>query len=305
MYRAKRAGGNQWLSMSAEIGALASDDNEMERSLRRALRQGTLELRFQPLYEIAGAFHSLEALVRLPGAEHDFIPPHRFIPIAEERGLIVPLGDWVLNEVCRQSARWQREGLPPVRIALNISPLQITRPDFAARVAEVLASHNVSPHLIVMEITETAMMRNLAEASRQMSLLAASGVLFSVDDFGTGYSSLGQLDTLPVQCLKIDRTFIERICLSDGTFSIVDAMVSMAHSLRLEVVAEGVENSDQWECLRRLHCDIVQGYLFSQPLTNEETAALMRAQSEPRDRLARSAATSAAPHATPVMPSLR
>ena len=266
MYRAKRAGGNQFLCMSPEISLLNSEANLMERFVRQSLKTSAFELHYQPLYKITGELHSLEALVRLRHPEQGLISPQRFIGIAEERGLIVPLGNWVLNEICAQSAAWQRAGLPQARIDINISALQITRPDFAINVLEVLAAHNIDPHLIGMEITETAMMRNLAEASRQIEILAAIGIAFSIDDFGTGYSSLGQLDKLPVQTLKIDRTFVDRICLSDGTYSIVDAIISMAHSLRLNVVAEGVESHEQWASLRHLGCDIIQGYLFSTPL---------------------------------------
>jgi diguanylate cyclase (GGDEF)-like protein len=275
MYRAKRAGGNQYLCMSSEIGRLASEANEMELLVRQSLRDGGFELHYQPLYTIGGEVHSLEALVRLRHPEYGLIAPTRFITIAEDRGLIVPLGNWVLDEVCAQSARWQKQGLPPVRIDVNISPLQITRPDFASHVLRALATHDIDPHLLGMEITETAVMRNLAEASRQIDLLAKIGIAFSIDDFGTGYSSLGQLDKLSVQSLKIDRTFVDRICNSGGTYSIVNAIVSVAHSLDLSVVAEGVESQEQWACLRHLGCDIVQGYLFSQPVPAEEVGPIL------------------------------
>jgi EAL domain-containing protein (putative c-di-GMP-specific phosphodiesterase class I) len=178
--------------------------------------------------------------------------------------------------VCRQTARWQEQRLSPVRIGINISPLQITRPDFASEVIRVLTAHRIDPTLLGMEITETAMMRNLQEASRQISILADLGIAFSIDDFGTGYSSLGQLDKLPVQTLKIDRTFVERICRPEGTYSIVDAIIAMAHSLHLEVVAEGVETEDQWICLRDLNCDTVQGFLFSRPVPAADVPALLR-----------------------------
>ena len=276
MYRAKRAGGNQFLSMSAEISQSASEANEIELHVRRALKEGGLEVHYQPLYTLDGSLHSLEALVRLHHPVYGMVSPTRFVAIAEERGLIVPLSNWVLNEVCRQSCLWQQAGLPPIRIALNISPLEITRPDFAANVSDTLTAHNVDPHLIGMEITETAMMRNLTEASRQINLLAGSGIAFSIDDFGTGYSSLGHLDNLPVQTLTIDRSFIERIGHSGGTFSIVDAIISMAHSLQLSVVAEGVETEAQWSCLRDLNCDAVQGYLFSRPCPAAEISILLQ-----------------------------
>jgi EAL domain-containing protein (putative c-di-GMP-specific phosphodiesterase class I) len=274
MYRAKRAGGNQYLCMSPEISQLTSEANEMERSIRRALKSEGLEVHYQPLYRITGELHSLEALIRFRHPKLGYISPSRFVPVAEESGLIVPLGAWVLNEVCRQSAEWQREGLAPVPIALNISPLQITRPDFASQVMDVLAIHGLDPQLLGMEITETAMMRNIGEAARQIKTLADLGVAFSVDDFGTGYSSLGQLDTLSVQSLKIDRTFIDRICRPDGTYTIVNAIISMAHSLQLEVVAEGVETHEQWACLRGLNCDTVQGFLFSKAIPAHEVPAL-------------------------------
>jgi diguanylate cyclase (GGDEF)-like protein/PAS domain S-box-containing protein len=275
MYRAKRAGGNQYLCMSPEISQLTSEATEMERSLRRALRANELEVHYQPLYTIDGELHSLEALLRFRHPVMGYVSPAKFVPIAEESGLIVPLGDWVLNEVCRQTAQWQREALAPVRVALNISPLQITRPDFANRVIEVLSLHGVDPNLIGMEITETAMMRNIGEAGRQIKQLADLGVAFSVDDFGTGYSSLGQLDSLDVHSLKIDRTFVDRICRPEGTYTIVNAIISMAHSLRLEVVAEGVETVEQWACLRDLGCDTVQGFLFSKAIPAAAVPALL------------------------------
>jgi diguanylate cyclase (GGDEF)-like protein/PAS domain S-box-containing protein len=276
MYRAKRAGGNQYLTMSPEILVITSEANEMEHDLRRALKGDGLELHYQPLFGIDGQLHSLEALVRFRHANKGLILPARFVNIAEESGLILPLGEWVLNEVCRQSAAWQAEGLPPIRIALNISPLQVTRPDFASQVLQLIDGHQISPSSLCMEITETAMMRNVTEAGRQIETLAHAGIVFSVDDFGTGYSSLGQLDTLPVQSLKIDRTFVERLCRPNGTGSIVDAIISMAHSLGLEVVAEGVETEEQWEYLRELKCDTVQGYLFSKPLPAAEVAAMLK-----------------------------
>ena len=276
MYRAKRAGGNQYLCMSPEISQINSEVNQMEHDLRLALKGDGLEMQYQPLYTIDGKLHSLEALVRFRHPLKGMILPGRFVTIAEESGLIVPLGSWVLNEVCRQSAVWQAQDLPTVRIAINVSPLHVTRPDFAGQILRCLAEHNVSPNVLGMEITETAMMRNINEASRQIKTLADAGIVFSIDDFGTGYSSLGQLDKLSVQTLKIDRTFVERLCRTSGTSSIVDAIISMAHSLGLEVVAEGVENQEQWRRLRDLNCDIVQGYLFSEPLAADQVATLLQ-----------------------------
>ena len=276
MYRAKHAGGNQYLCMSQEISTLATEATELEQHIRHALKDGGLELFYQPIYDIHGHLHSLEALARLRHPQHGYVLPDRFIPIAEESGLIVPMGTWVLNEVCRQAAEWQNEGLPPIQIALNVSPLQLTRFDFASHVIDTLNHHQISPHLLGMEVTETMVMRNIADATRQIATLAGLGIEFSVDDFGTGYSSLAHLHKLPVQALKIDRSFIEKICDPQGTYSIVQAIIFLAHSLRMKVVAEGVEREDQLDILRRLDCDLIQGFFFSRPLSAADAAFLLR-----------------------------
>ena len=177
----------------------------------------------------------------------------------------MPIGNWVLEEVCRQSAEWQRQGLPPIRIALNVSPLQFMRSDFSIQVRAVLAAFQMDPSLIEIEMTETTVMRKLDEIARQMLDLSELGVQFSVDDFGTGYSSLRHLHQLPIKTLKIDRSFIERICDPNGTYAIVQAILSLAHSLDMQVVAEGVEREDQVEILRELKCDIIQGFLWGRP----------------------------------------
>ena len=190
---------------------------------------------------IDGDLYGLEALLRLHDSVEGMIPPNRFVPIAEESGLIVPIGNWILEEVCRQSTEWQRQGLPPIRIALNVSPLQFMRSDFSVQVRAVLAAFQMDPDLIEIEMTETTVMRKLDEIARQMLDLSEMGVHFSVDDFGTGYSSLRHLHQLPIKTLKIDRSFIERICDPNGTYAIVQAILSLAHSLEMQVVAEGVE----------------------------------------------------------------
>jgi diguanylate cyclase (GGDEF)-like protein/PAS domain S-box-containing protein len=285
MYRAKNAGGNRFLCMSQEISVQATEATELERHIRLALKEDGLELHYQPIYDIRGELQSLEALARLRHPVHGIVPPSRFIPVAEESGLIIPIGNWVLNEVCRQSVAWQREGLPAIQIALNVSPLQLTRFDFASHVVEVLARHDLCPSLLGLEVTETMVMRNIADASRQITTLAEMGIDFSVDDFGTGYSSLAHLHELPVQTLKIDRSFIERICAVNGTYSIVQAIIFLAHSLKMKVVAEGVECQEQLDALRRLDCDQIQGYLFSPALTADGAAALMRRSRGPAQQV--------------------
>ncbi|MDQ1692505.1 MAG: hypothetical protein QOH85_40, partial [Acidobacteriaceae bacterium] len=207
----------------------------------------------------------LEALVRLRHPVLGMIYPDRFIPIAEESGLIVALGNWVMDECCRQSREWQDMGFHPVRIAFNVSPMQLTRFDFSSYVIERLRHHKLPPSALEMEVTESTVMRNIGQVARQIDLLARAGIHFSIDDFGTGYSSLAHLHQLPVQTLKIDRSFVERLNEPNGTYAIVQAIVFLAHSLGLIVVAEGVEREDQLNRLWQLDCDRVQGYLFSRP----------------------------------------
>ena len=265
MYRAKHSGGNQYVFVSNEISASASEANEIEVSLRHALREDGFEMYYQPQFTMDGSLCGLEALLRLHHPVEGMIPPRRFIPVAEESGLIVPIGNWVLEEVCGQITEWQRQGLPPVRVALNVSPLQFMRADFSVQVRAVLAAFQIDPDLIELELTETTVMRKLDEIARQMLDLSSIGVHFSVDDFGTGYSSLRHLHQLPIQTLKIDRSFIERIGDPNGTYAIVQAILSLAHSLQMQVVAEGVERSDQVEILRGLRCDVIQGFLWGRP----------------------------------------
>jgi diguanylate cyclase (GGDEF)-like protein/PAS domain S-box-containing protein len=277
MYRAKNSGGNQYVFVSNEISASASEMNEIEAHMRSALKDGGFEIHYQPQYSASGMLCGFEALLRLHHPEMGMISPDRFIPIAEESGLIVRVGNWVLEEVCRQSAEWTSRGLPMVRIALNISPLQLMRADFSTQVRDVLAAHGVPPSMLEIEITETTVMRNLDDVAKQMLDLASVGVHFSVDDFGTGYSSLRHLHQLPISTLKIDQSFIERICEADETREIVQAILSLAHSLGMQVVAEGVEREEQAAVLREMHCDQFQGYLWGRPQPADRIPELMLA----------------------------
>jgi diguanylate cyclase (GGDEF)-like protein/PAS domain S-box-containing protein len=276
MYRVKRSGGNHFVLVSQEISRSTTEANELEMFMRRALKEGGFEMYYQPEYAADGRLWGLEALLRLHHPRYGMVSPDRFIPIAEESGLIVPVGYWVVREVCRQSEEWRRRELTVPRIAINVSPLQFMRVDFAMQVREVLAELGASPHQLQIEVTETAVMRNMEDVARQMRDLAAMGVHFAVDDFGTGYSSLQHLHQLPIQTLKIDRSFVERVCEPDGTSALVQAILSLAHSLGLQVVAEGVEREEQAEALARMNCDILQGYLFARPQRADAIPALMR-----------------------------
>lgn len=275
MYRVKRSGGNHYVLVSQEMSRSTSESTELERFMRRALKEGGFEMYYQPQYGLNGQFRGLEALLRLHHPKFGMVSPERFIPIAEESGLIVPLGNWVLREVCRQSEEWKSRGLAATRIAINVSPLQFMRMDFSRQVRQLLAELGVAPGNLEFEMTETTVMRNLEDVARQMRDLSDLGVRFSIDDFGTGYSSLQHLHQLPIQTLKIDRSFVERLCEPDGTSALVQAILSLAHSLDLQVVAEGVEREEQAEALIRMNCDMMQGYWFAGPQPAESIPALI------------------------------
>ena len=280
MYRAKNAGGAQFVRVSNEISASAIQANDVEMSLRRALKAFDFEVHYQPQMTIDGQLSSLEAVVRSRHPVLATMSPEKYIPIAEESGLIIPLGNWVLEEVCRQSRSWINQGLPPIRIAVNVSPRQLTRFDFARFVMEKLEQFRLSPKLLELEVTESTVMPDKGDAPHQIAMLARLGLQFSIDDFGTGYSSLGRLHELPVEQLKIDRSFIERIAEPRGTYPIVQAMITLAHNLGMKVVAEGVETSEQLRSLQALGCDRLQGYLFSPPLPARQATEFLAKRAE-------------------------
>ena len=267
MYQAKRAGGSQWFRVSDEISSAANEANEIELGLRRALKTGEFEVHYQPQMTMDGQLHSFEALFRATATSLQRIPTDRMIAIAEESGLIVPLGNWVLEEVCRQARAWTDAGLTPVQVAVNVSPLQLTRFDFSRQVTKTLERYHLSARMLEFEVTESTMMPDRGgDAPHQIATLARMGIRFSVDDFGTGYSSLGRLHQLPVESLKIDCSFTRRIAEFNGTYPTVEAIIALAHTFGMKVVAEGVENEEQLRLLKGLGCDRVQGFLFSRPL---------------------------------------
>jgi EAL domain-containing protein (putative c-di-GMP-specific phosphodiesterase class I) len=263
MYRAKQAGGDQYLLVSSQLSASAIEVNELERFMRSALTDGGLEIHYQPQYSMAGNLCGLEAVPRLNHPQLGTIAADRFLPIAEECGLIVPLGNWMLDEVCRQSLDWQSQRLAPPRISFCVSPLQFLHSDFSGRVFATVSQRGLDPRLVELIVTESTVMRNRPEVAYQMRSLAALGVHFSVADFGTSYSCLSHLHQLPVSSLKIDCSFVERVSDPNGTYTIVQAIIALAHGLGLKVVAEGVERADQMECLRTLGCDFLQGHLLA------------------------------------------
>jgi diguanylate cyclase (GGDEF)-like protein/PAS domain S-box-containing protein len=268
--RARQSGGHR-IALFSKQGA---ERTELDVYMREMMKQNRFLLHYQPEYSPDGEVRALEALLRLPGKDGGFLSPDRFIPIAEETGLIEPLGLWVIKEAARQSREWRdRYGASP-RIAVNVSPLQLRSRNFAAEALAVLQACAVDPWTIEFEITERAVLE-FDEVAKPMRELAKAGITFAVDDFGTGYSSLQHLHRLPISILKIDRSFVQRMDAPRGTEAIVEAIVSMAHSLGMHVVAEGVETEAQRKNAIRMGCDVIQGFLHSRPVGADAIPALM------------------------------
>jgi diguanylate cyclase (GGDEF)-like protein len=275
MYRAKQGGKNGVRTFQPTMGSETAERVDVERDLREALSRQELTLHYQPLYAApAGTVTGFEALVRWNHPTQGLLPPGKFIGVAEDSGLIVPLGAWVLGEACRQAAAWQAHG--PVSISVNVSPLQFDQPDFLGTVKEALQSSGLDPHQLILELTESVVIRHPESAVAQLQELRALGIRIALDDFGTGQSSLSLLRRLPIDILKIDRSFVQD---DGGTLEsaqvMVGVMVTLAHSFRMAVVAEGVETEGQLALVRALGCDGMQGYLLARPLSAEAARALL------------------------------
>lgn len=276
MYHAKALGRNNLQCFEPSLNAAAADRLALENNLPRALAQGEFVLHYQPQIDAeSGCLVGVEALVRWMDPERGLVPPDRFIPVAEETGLIVPLGAWVLEEACRQRQAWYQQGLPPFRVAVNLSALQLQQEGFAGQVADLLKRYGLSPADLELEITESAAMGNPLETINLLKKIRAMGIPLAIDDFGTGYSSLAYLKLLPIDSLKLDRSFVKDIESNEDDAVICAATIALAHALGLTVVAEGVESTAQENYLLRLGCDQLQGYRYSRPLPEPELARLL------------------------------
>jgi len=271
---AKAEGGGRAIWLSAELRASTEEQVQIEAYLRTRMNDGGLHLVYQPIYDGEGKMRGLEALLRLDHPEYGAISPAKLIPIAESAGLIISLGEWVIEEACRQLLIWKSQGHALVPVAVNVSGLHIMHEDFARRLLATLERNAIDPRLIHVEVTESVAMRNVDTVTEQMEELAARGVEFSIDDFGTGHSSLARLSELPASILKIDRSFLQPECAADA-HSIVQAIITMAHTMGHKVVAEGVESRAQLTCLRHLHCDFYQGFLLSRPVGPDQIPMLL------------------------------
>jgi diguanylate cyclase (GGDEF)-like protein/PAS domain S-box-containing protein len=276
MYHAKASGRNNYQFFKSEMNTRAVRRLFIEKSLRRALKQGEFLLHYQPKIDLAsGALTGAEALIRWQDPDLGLVYPAQFVPIAEENGLIVPVGRWVLREACRQVQAWLDAGLRAVPVSVNISAVEFRHEGFLAGVAQILKETGLAPRYLELEMTESILMRNGESSALALEALQAMGVQLAIDDFGTGYSSLSYLKRFPIDTLKIDQSFVRDIVTDADDANIVAAVIGMGKSLKQRVVAEGVETHAQLAFLRARHCDEGQGFHFSHPVSAEDFAHLL------------------------------
>jgi len=284
MYQAKAMGRNKYCPFSKELTLRAARQLSLENELRSALANREFVLYFQPQVHIHNSeICGMETLIRWNHPSKGMQYPDQFIDTLEETGLIVPVGEWILKESCRLVAGWLQAGLPPIKVAVNISARQFTDPGFLRSVEKTLAATGLPTEHLELEITESMVMGNMEESFELLQKLRDLGVTLSIDDFGTGYSSLSYLKSLPVDILKVDRSFVMDIPSSQSDMEITAAIIAMAHKLQLKVVAEGIENPEQHQFLNQNGCDYGQGYLFAKPLTQKELIELLNAQRQQRE----------------------
>jgi diguanylate cyclase (GGDEF)-like protein/PAS domain S-box-containing protein len=278
MYRAKMLGKARHEVFDKTMHARAMNLLQMESDLRRAIERKEFVLHYQPIVALeSGTISGFEALIRWQHPERGFVPPSDFIPIAEETGLIIHIGQWVLREACRQIHEWQElyPQYPPLQISVNLSGKQFNTSNLIDQIRQVLRETNVEPHSLKLEITESMVMENFETAIEMLNQLRTLGIELSIDDFGTGYSSLSYLHRFPISTLKIDRSFVSRMSDNNENAEIVRTILMLARSLKMDVVAEGVETKDQLTQLAMLECEYGQGYYFSKPLDSEGAARLL------------------------------
>ncbi len=277
MYRVKSEGKNNFAFYNERTDHRASERLNLETEMRRALERGEMVVHYQPqVHAGTGSIIGFEALVRWHHPVRGLVPPMDFLPLAEENGLIIDIGDWVMHEACRQNRAWQDAGLPAVTMAVNIAHKQFIRPSLVNDVRRVLDQTGLAANHLELELTEGILADNAADAARRLTELKRIGVKLSIDDFGTGYSSLFYLKNFPLDGLKIDRCFVKDLESDPRDAEISAAIIAMSHSLKLSVLAEGVETPGQLEFLRRAGCDSIQGFLFSRPLPADEAEAFLR-----------------------------
>ena len=282
MYHAKDMGRNNYQFFLEQMNVTAAERLRLENDLHRALERREFELHYQPRIAVAsGAVCGIEALIRWRHPERGLVLPEHFIPVAEDTGLIVPIGEWVINQACRQGTVWGAAGLPPIPVAVNLSPRQFRQTDLVDTVARALEQHGWPCKLLELEITEGVLMQQTPDTLKTLEALHRLGVGLAIDDFGTGYSSLSYLKRFPVDFLKIDQSFVRDIAVDPDDASIVTAIIGLAHSLGLKVVAEGVENAGQLDFIRNAGCDEAQGHHISHPMPADQLVAWVANRPQP------------------------
>jgi diguanylate cyclase (GGDEF)-like protein len=274
LYKAKRSGGANYQFYTADMHDLATKRLALESNLRKAIQNEEFLIHYQPRVSVDSlAITGVEALVRWQHPTLGLISPSEFIPLAEDTGLIVPIGEWVLRTACLQGRRWREQGFAPIPIAVNISARQFHDQDLAQTVIRILEETGLSPKYLELELTESSIMQDAEFAAEMLNRLKSMGINISIDDFGTGFSSLASLKRLPIDALKIDQSFVREATSDPDDAALVMAIITLAHNLRLKVIAEGVETEDQLRFLQLLRCDEIQGYFFSKPVSAETLAS--------------------------------
>jgi diguanylate cyclase (GGDEF)-like protein len=279
LHQAKEEGRNNFQYYAEHMNAAAWKRLKLETELRHALTREEFLLYYQPKVDLeSGKIVGMEALIRWQSPERGLVAPGEFIPLLEETGLILPVGEWVLRAACKQARIWQAAGIPDVHIAVNLSTLQFKQPEFTSLVLGILKENGLDPALgtLELELTESLLMSNAAGAVETLIKLHDAGIQFSIDDFGTGYSSLSYLKRFPISSLKIDQSFVRDLSLNQGDEAIVAAIIALGHSLGLNVIAEGVETAEQLDQLRKKGCNEMQGFLFSRPVPVNEMTHLLQ-----------------------------
>jgi EAL domain-containing protein (putative c-di-GMP-specific phosphodiesterase class I) len=271
MYHGKGQGKNRYQFFTAEMNRRAQERMALQTDLRRALERNEFVVHYQPKIRIGtGEVTGVEALLRWQKPEDGLVPPASFIPLAEETGLIVPIGEKVLRLACTQAKAWQAQGLPLLPVAVNLSAIQLREEGLAGTVQGILTETGLDPAALELEITESAIMQESEKAIAMLQAMREMGIRITMDDFGTGYSSLSYLKRFPISSLKIDRSFVAEVLSNADDAEISRAIIAMAHGMKLKVVAEGVETAEQLEFLRREGCDEAQGYYLARPMPAEE-----------------------------------
>lgn len=290
MYAAKRSGKNRFMYFTEDLGISVRERLNLENQLRAAIAHGEIRVHYQPEFEVvSGRLTRFEALARWTHATLGVIPPGKFIPIAEETGLILPLGAYVMERACAEAVAWQAVASHAVQVAVNVSSLQFTRDTFVEEVSEVLRRTGLAPNLLQIELTESVMLSGASRAAETMNRLRALGITLAIDDFGTGYSCLSYLSKLPFDALKIDRSFVIELERKPGAKAMVDSLVTLAHNLGMRVIVEGIETQEQLEVMTEIGSNEMQGYLLGRPTpdpisllqTRESARAALLAQDRP------------------------